>query len=57
MAAVVPDNLSDILDDATLGDLAPDLSAAGRELTGRVPAVPVGWTAHVAYPATLMPSA
>ena len=53
VAAVVSDDLSDILDDATLGDLAPDLSAAGGELTWRVPAVPVGGTVHVSYPVTV----
>jgi uncharacterized repeat protein (TIGR01451 family)/fimbrial isopeptide formation D2 family protein len=51
--AVVSDDLSGVLDDATLGDLAEGLSVRGNELTWRVPAVPVGETAHVSYPVTV----
>ncbi|MCA0296139.1 MAG: DUF11 domain-containing protein [Actinobacteria bacterium] len=51
--AVVSDDLSDVLDDATLGDLTSDLSVRGRELTWRVPTVPAGETVHVSYPVTV----
>ncbi len=51
--AVVSDDLSDVLDDATLGDLAEGLSVRGDELTWRVPALPVGETVEVSYPVTV----
>ncbi len=51
--AVASDDLTDIIDDATIGDLAADLSVRGSELTWRIPTVPVGGTVRVSYPVTV----
>ena len=50
---VVTDDLSDVLDDATLGALPPELTLAGQTLSWAVPEVPAEGTATVSYTVVL----
>ncbi|CAL8975928.1 hypothetical protein PROP_01801 [Propionicimonas sp. T2.31MG-18] len=51
--AVVSDDLSDVLDDALVGDLGAGLARTGTTLLWAVPDVPVGGTVSVGYTATV----
>ena len=51
--AVVKDDVSGLVDDATLAALPAAVTLAGTELTWAVPTVPVGGTAQVTYTATV----
>lgn len=53
VGAMVSDDVSDLLDDATLGDLPDGFTRDGDTLTWRVPPVPVGGTATTGYTATV----
>jgi uncharacterized repeat protein (TIGR01451 family)/fimbrial isopeptide formation D2 family protein len=51
--ANVSDDLSDVVDDATLGALPAGATLTGTTLTWAVPDVPVGGTAELSYTATV----
>jgi uncharacterized repeat protein (TIGR01451 family)/fimbrial isopeptide formation D2 family protein len=55
--AQVSDDLSDLLDDATLGTLPAGVTRSGTTLTWAVPTIEVGGVASVSYPVTVKASA